>query len=125
MAAFAYSAINAHGFSADGEIHAPSADAAREQLRIRGLLAERLIELPSVGEDGVRTTFKKIKPEQLGGPSSEPDKYDALVQDLVGVVTHVSTHTGQILWITKMLREGELDEVWIRAHKRHGGWRAK
>src|SRR3982751_2906190 len=65
MAAFAYSAINAQGFLADGEIHAPTADAAREQLRIRGLLAERLDELPSAGEDGVRTTFKKIKPKSL------------------------------------------------------------
>jgi uncharacterized damage-inducible protein DinB len=70
-------------------------------------------------------TFAKIKPEQLAGPSTEPDKYDALVQDLIGIVTHVSTHTGQILWITKMLREGSLDEVWMRAHKHHGGWKAK
>ncbi len=65
MAAFAYSAINAQGFLADGEIHAPTLDAAREQLRIRGLLAERLEELPSAGEDGVRTAFKKIKPKSL------------------------------------------------------------
>src|SRR2546427_5905917 len=65
MAAFAYTAINAQGFVADGEIHAPSADAAREQLRIRGLLTERLHELPSAGEDGVRTTFKKVKPKSL------------------------------------------------------------
>src|SRR3954452_1963912 len=65
MAAFAYSAIDALGFRADGEIHAPTPDAAREQLRIRGLLAERLEELPSAGEDGVRTTFKKIKPKSL------------------------------------------------------------
>ena len=42
MAAFAYSAINAQGFLSDGEIHAPSVDVAREQLRIRGLLAEKL-----------------------------------------------------------------------------------
>src|SRR6201995_2655460 len=65
MAAFAYTAINAQGFLADGEIHAPSLEAAREQLRIRGLLAERLAELPSAGEDGVRTAFKKIKPKSL------------------------------------------------------------
>jgi type IV pilus assembly protein PilC len=65
MAAYAYSAINAQGFLADGEIHAPTAQAAREQLRIRGLLAEKLEELPSAGDDGVRTTFKKIKPKSL------------------------------------------------------------
>jgi type IV pilus assembly protein PilC len=65
VAAFAYSAINAQGFSADGEIHAPSVDAAREQLRIRGLLAERLDELQASGVQGKSTAFKKIKPKSL------------------------------------------------------------
>src|ERR671935_2008335 len=65
MAAFAYTAINAQGFALDGEIHAPSLDAAREQLRIRGLLAEHLEELPSVGREGAGTAFKKIKPKSL------------------------------------------------------------
>jgi type IV pilus assembly protein PilC len=65
MAAFAYSAINAEGLELDGEIHAPDPDAAREQLRVRGLLAERLDELPASGEEGVRTVFKKVKPKTL------------------------------------------------------------
>ena len=65
MAAYSYSAINAQGFLSDGEVHAPTRDAAREQLRIRGLLAERLEELPSAGDDGVKNAFKKIKPKSL------------------------------------------------------------
>ena len=65
MAAFAYTAINAQGIELAGEIHAPDPDAAREQLRVRGLLASDLEELPSAGEDGVRTVFKKIKPKSL------------------------------------------------------------
>jgi type IV pilus assembly protein PilC len=65
MAAFAYTAINAQGFSSDGEVHAPSLEAAREQLRIRGLLAEKLDELPSSGEDSAKNVFKKIKPKSL------------------------------------------------------------
>src|SRR5947207_2552033 len=65
MAAFAYSAIAADGLAKTGEIHAPNTDAAREQLRIRGLLAERLEELPASGEESVRTTFKKVKPKTL------------------------------------------------------------
>src|ERR671937_24422 len=65
MAAYAYSAINAEGLELAGEVHAPDLDAAREQLRIRGLLAERLEELPASGEDGARTVFKKIKPKTL------------------------------------------------------------
>jgi type IV pilus assembly protein PilC len=65
MAAFAYSAINAQGLELAGEIHAPDPAAAREQLRIRGLLARKLDELPASGEEGVRSVFKAVKPKSL------------------------------------------------------------
>src|SRR6266496_1982996 len=65
MAAFAYSAINAQGLELAGEIHAPDPGAAQEQLRIRGLLARKLDELPASGEDGVRSVFKAVKPKSL------------------------------------------------------------
>src|SRR6186997_54995 len=65
MAAFAYSAINAQGLELKGEIHAPDPAAAREQLRIRGLLARHLNELPASGEDGVRSVFKAVKAKSL------------------------------------------------------------
>ena len=65
MATFAYAAINAQGLEASGEISAPDANAAREQLRVRGLLANMLEELPASGEESVRTVFKKIKPKSL------------------------------------------------------------
>jgi type IV pilus assembly protein PilC len=65
MATFSYAAINSQGLEANGEISAPDASAAREQLRVRGLLASYLEELPATGEDSVRTVFKKIKPKSL------------------------------------------------------------
>jgi type IV pilus assembly protein PilC len=65
MAAYAYTAINAQGVLSDGEISAPSVDGAREQLRIRGLLAEHLEELTSAGTNGAKNAFKKIKPKSL------------------------------------------------------------
>ena len=65
MAAFAYTAINAQGLESKGEIHAPDTNGAREQLRLRGLLAQSLFELPASGEESVRTVFKKIKPKSL------------------------------------------------------------
>ena len=67
-------------------------------------------------------TFDGITTERLSSPSPEPKMYTILVEDLLGIVTHVSTHTGQILWITKMQREGGLDDVWIKTHKDLGGW---
>ena len=65
MAGFAYTAISIEGLETIGEIHAPDLEAAREQLRIRGLLAHELRELPASGEEGLRTAFKKIKPRSM------------------------------------------------------------
>jgi type IV pilus assembly protein PilC len=65
MASFAYTAINAEGLELVGELNAPDAEAAREQLRVRGLLAQMLAERPSAGEEGMRTAFKKIKPKSI------------------------------------------------------------
>jgi type IV pilus assembly protein PilC len=65
VATFSYAAINALGLEASGEVSAPDANAAHEQLRVRGLLASYLEELPASGEDSVRTIFKAIKPKSL------------------------------------------------------------
>jgi type IV pilus assembly protein PilC len=65
VAAFSYSAINSEGLELTGELHAPDFSGAREQLRIRGLLASRLDELPSAGQAGARNVFKKVKPKTL------------------------------------------------------------
>jgi type IV pilus assembly protein PilC len=65
MAAYAYNAINAEGLELTGEVHAPTLAAAREQLRVRGLLADALRELPASGEESLGTAFKKIKPKSL------------------------------------------------------------
>jgi type IV pilus assembly protein PilC len=65
VAAYAYSAINAQGLELKGEVHAADIHSAREQLRVRGLLAQRIDELPATGEDSVRTVFKKIKPKSI------------------------------------------------------------
>jgi type IV pilus assembly protein PilC len=65
MAAYAYNAINSLGVESLGEVHAPDQSSAREQLRVRGLLATKLEELPSAGEESARTAFKKVKPKAL------------------------------------------------------------
>jgi len=67
-------------------------------------------------------TFNALTPQRLGDPSPEPKMYTILVGDLIGIATHLANHTGQVLWITKLLREGAVDEVWMRTHKHLGGW---
>ena len=46
-------------------MHAPDPTSAREQLRVRGLLATRISELNASGEVSARTAFKKVKPKSL------------------------------------------------------------
>jgi type IV pilus assembly protein PilC len=65
MAAFAYTAINAEGFRSNGEIAASSLAAAREQLRLRGLVAEHVDELSAADRPTVTGRFKRIKPKSL------------------------------------------------------------
>jgi type II secretory pathway component PulF len=53
MAAFGYTAINASGVELQGEISAPDAPAAREALRVRGLLALEVRE-KAASTEGIR-----------------------------------------------------------------------
>jgi type IV pilus assembly protein PilC len=66
MAAYAYTAINAEGLELTGEVHAPTVEAAREQLRVKGLLAEIFEELPAGGA-GLRS----VQPDGLPGSRTE------------------------------------------------------
>jgi type IV pilus assembly protein PilC len=65
VAAYSYSAINADGFELTGELNAPDLSAAREQLRLRGLLAASLSELPASGKGGARGVLKSVNPKAL------------------------------------------------------------
>lgn len=83
-------------------------------------------ELMAIFDDMVANadrTLAGLKPESLTGPSTDPERLNYLVEDLIGILNHVSTHTGQILWIGKMLHEGEFREVWMKTHKHLGGWK--
>ncbi len=64
MASFAYTAINATGAEVSGEVAAPDLEAAREQLRMKGLLAQ-LIEQQEETEAASGGAFKKVKPKSL------------------------------------------------------------
>ena len=64
MAAYAYTAINAQGISTGGELSAPTLEAAREQLRVRGLLPERIEEVDAT-QSNTAGIFKSVKPKAL------------------------------------------------------------
>jgi type IV pilus assembly protein PilC len=64
MAAFSYSAVNAQGLVLTGELHAPDLAAAKEQLRSRGLLPQRLAEAKGAAT-GAGKRFKKVSAKSL------------------------------------------------------------
>jgi uncharacterized damage-inducible protein DinB len=68
-------------------------------------------------------TFDSLTLERLGDPSTDPERYTLLVEELINVLTHIANHTGQIVWIAKMLHDGAIRETWMKSHKHEGGWR--
>ncbi|HSY47522.1 MAG TPA: DUF1572 family protein [Thermoanaerobaculia bacterium] len=69
-------------------------------------------------------TFDTLDVDKLAEPSPEPAMHNLVIDDLINVLSHLANHAGQIVWITKMLRGSEVDEIWIRAHKLHA-WGAE
>ena len=69
-------------------------------------------------------TFDALTFERLAEPATDLKLYRLIVEEVLGILTHLANHTGQIVWIAKALKEGALDEVWMRTHKRLGGWRS-
>ncbi|HSP33469.1 MAG TPA: DUF1572 family protein [Thermoanaerobaculia bacterium] len=67
-------------------------------------------------------TFAALTPPRLGDRSPEPKMNRIVVEDLLGIAVHIAAHTGQIVWITKMIRGGGLDDMWMKAHKESGAW---
>lgn len=70
-------------------------------------------------------TFQKLTPSRLHETSPEAKMYSIVFEDLLAVAVHLANHTGQIVWIAKMFREGSIDEIWIRTHTELGGWKRR
>jgi len=64
-------------------------------------------------------TLDALDIDRLAEPSPEPKLHNLVIDDLINVIAHLADHAGQIIWITKMLRGGEVDELWIRSHQLH------
>jgi type IV pilus assembly protein PilC len=65
MGSYAYTAINATGVETAGELQAPDLNAAREALRMRGLLATDIRESGSGSAGSPILAVKKVKPKSL------------------------------------------------------------
>jgi len=77
-------------------------------------------ELRAIFDDMVAKadkTFDGITTERLSDASPEPKMHNLVIDDLINIAAHLANHTGQVVWIAKMLRGDAIDQVWIRAHK--------
>ena len=70
-------------------------------------------------------TFDGLTPERLAEPSPEPKMSTIVLEDLLGILSHIAAHTAQIVWIAKMLHGKEIDDVWIKTHRQLGAWTKK
>ena len=84
---------------------------------------EKLLSIFDETINQAALTFDSLTPARLMAPSTEPNYYRVVFEDLFGVAIHLATHAGQIVYVTKMLKEGSLDELWIKTHRTLGGWR--
>jgi hypothetical protein len=61
-------------------------------------------------------TLESFDTARFLNSTEEPDYYPHLFDQICGIVTHLALHTGQIIYVAKMLKAGSLDEIWKRAY---------
>ncbi|PYP89601.1 MAG: hypothetical protein DMF61_02730 [Blastocatellia bacterium AA13] len=64
-----------------------------------------------------KATLDVFDTSRFTASTEEPSYYPFIFDQLIGVLTHLSAHTGQIIFVAKLMKEGAVDEIWIRAHK--------
>jgi hypothetical protein len=69
-------------------------------------------------------TLERLPSSRLSEASTNPTDYLLLLEDILGVTVHIATHTGQIVFITKMLNEGSVVELWPQTHRQASAWRS-
>ena len=74
-------------------------------------------QLIDLWQSSVRSTtsvMDSFAPERLAEITEKTGKSVTLEQILLHVTHHNAVHVGQILWATKMLREGAIRDLWRR-----------
>jgi hypothetical protein len=88
------------------------------------LSKDKLLALFDEMVDEATQTFAGLDASRLGEPSTEPAYYSIVFEDLFGIAIHMSSHAGQIVYITKMLKEGSINDLWTKTHKEARAWKS-
>lgn len=65
----------------------------------------------------VDEVLSSFDPERLMDPIREPGYGSTLFDQIYSIAVHLAVHTGQIVYVTKMLEEGSVDELWVQVLK--------
>jgi Protein of unknown function (DUF1572) len=98
-------------------------DRPAEFATVDSIPKQRLLEMFDEMVEKAVQTFAALDRSCLSEPSTEPAYYSIVFEDLFGVAIHLATHTGQIVYVTKMLKEGSVNDLWIQTHKELGAWK--
>lgn len=60
----------------------------------------------------IDSVLDRLTPEQMMQTTDRTGKKTTYAQIMIHVMIHLATHVGQIVYITKMLKEGSIDELW-------------
>ena len=83
----------------------------------RNLPKEELLAIFNKMIEQVSQTLDAFDTSRFLETTDEPSYNPTVFNTIFNVAIHLATHTGQIVFVTKMLKEGAVDEIWIKAHK--------
>ena len=85
----------------------------------RGPVAkEKLLEIFNETISQAAAILDSFDTSRFAQPTSEPGYNPTVFNLLFNISIHLATHTGQIVFVTKMLKEGAVDEIWINTHRK-------
>jgi uncharacterized damage-inducible protein DinB len=64
-----------------------------------------------------KQVFATFDPARLMEATPEPAYNPTIFHLFYNVSLHLATHAGQIIFVTKMLKQGSVNELWIRSYK--------
>ena len=83
-----------------------------------GYSKSTLRELWDESVQRVSSVLDTLQPSQMTQATDRTGKQTTFGQILLHVTHHNATHMGQIVWITKMLHPGAIDDIWMKLRGR-------
>ena len=77
-----------------------------------------LLEIWQAALAAADDVLSRLDPSQMMETTDRSGKVTTFAQLLLHVTHHNAAHMGQIVWITKMLHPGALDELWMKSRAR-------